>query len=74
MKRRIRRLFPRAVTTDPHDDQLPVLLPEPLAGHVRDLVAQGKRIEAVRLTRQRTGLTLLTAVRAVDAVTQTPPS
>ena len=73
MRRRIRQFLPRAVTIDSHQDQLAVLLPDPLAGQVRALVAQGKQVEAVRLTRQRTGLTLLTAVRAVDAATRTPP-
>lgn len=74
MKRHIRQFLPRAVKMDSHQDQLPVLLPEPLVGQIRDLVAEGKRVEAVRLTRQRTGLTLLTAVRAVDAATRTPPN
>ena len=46
---------------------MPVILPEPLASQVRQLVAQGKRVDAVRLVRHRTGLGLLPAVLAVDA-------
>ncbi|WP_104524005.1 hypothetical protein [Blastococcus atacamensis] len=38
------------------DVPVPVLLPEPLAGDVRALLAGGERIEAVRLVRQRTHL------------------
>jgi len=45
-----------------------VVLPEPLAAEVRRLLAGGERIEAVKLTRRRTGLNLLPAVRAVDAL------
>ena len=45
-----------------------VILPEPLASQVRDLLREGRRVEAVRVTRQRTGLNLLPAVRAVDAL------
>lgn len=44
------------------------MLPEPLAAEVRRLLAGGERIEAVKLTRRRTGLNLLPAVRAVDAL------
>lgn len=45
-----------------------VVLPEPLAAEVGRLLAGGERIEAVKLTRRRTGLNLLPAVRAVDAL------
>lgn len=45
----------------------PVRFSDELAAEVARLVAQGKRIEAVRLARQRTGLGLALAVRAVDA-------
>ena len=56
-------------------DPVPVLLPEPLAGKVRALLAEGKRVDAVRLVRQRTHLNLLPAVRAVDNLTGgRPPS
>ncbi len=51
------------------DAPVAVLLPEPLAGEVRALLADGKRVEAVRLVRRRTHLNLLPAVLAVDAVT-----
>jgi hypothetical protein len=47
---------------------VPVILPEPLAGEVRTLLADGSRVEAVRLVRQRTHLNLLPAVLAVDAL------
>jgi hypothetical protein len=50
------------------DVPVPVILPEPLAGEVRALVADGKHVEAVRLVRQRTHLNLVPAVRAVDAI------
>ena len=43
-----------------------VILPEPLAGEVRALLREDKRVEAVRLVRERTHLTLLPAVLAVD--------
>ena len=49
-----------------------VVLPEPLAGQVRGLLAEGRRIDAVKLTRQRTGINLLPAVRAVDALAPAP--
>lgn len=52
----------------PPEPELTVLLPDPLAGQVRELMGQHKRVEAVRLTRKRTGLNLLPAVRAVDAL------
>jgi hypothetical protein len=56
------------------EPDLAVILPEPLAGQVRALLSEGRTVEAVRLTRRRTGLDLLTAVRAVDAMASTPPS
>ena len=46
-----------------------MILPEPLAGEVRALLAGGGRVEAVRLVRQRTHLNLLPAVLAFDALT-----
>jgi hypothetical protein len=51
-------------------DEVPiaVLLPEPLATEARALLAAGDRIGAVRRVRQRTHLTLLPAVLAVDAL------
>lgn len=60
-----RRLFGGSV-----EPELVVILPEPLAGEVRDLLREGKRVEAVRMTRQRTLLNLLPAVRAVDALAE----
>ncbi|RKS74129.1 hypothetical protein CLV35_2630 [Motilibacter peucedani] len=47
---------------------LAVILPEPLASEVLELLRIGKRVEAVKLTRARTGLGLLPAVKAVDAL------
>lgn len=61
----LRNLFRADDTAEP---DLVVLLPEPLATQVRDLLVQGKRVEAVKLTRQRTGINLLPAVKAVDAI------
>lgn len=45
-----------------------VLLPEPLASEVRDLLAGDDYVEAVRRVRQRTHLNLLPAALAVNAV------
>ena len=50
------------------DPPMPVILPEELADDVRPLLAEGDRIEAVRLVRQRTGLGIRPAVLAVDAL------
>lgn len=47
---------------------LPVLLPEPLDTEARQLVAEGKHYEAVRLVRGRTGIGLAAADRAVRAL------
>ena len=47
---------------------VPVILPEPLAGEVRALLAQGDRADAVALVRQRTHLNLRPAGLAVDAL------
>lgn len=55
------------------EPELVVILPEPLAQQVRDLLAEDREVEAVRLTRRRTGLDLLSAVRAVRALAP-PPS
>lgn len=52
----------------PAEPEVTVVLPEPLASQVRSLLADGKRLEAVRLTRQKTKINLLPAVRAVDAI------
>ncbi len=67
------RLFRRFRPVPPAEPQVAVLLPEPLAGQVRTLLADGRQIEAVRLIRRRTGLPLLPAVRAVDALAAEPP-
>lgn len=45
-----------------------VVLPEPLATEVRALLRQHRRVEAVELTREKTGLNLLPAVKAVDGL------
>ena len=50
------------------DPLMPVILPDALADEVRPLLAQGERVEAVRLVRQRTGLGIFPAVLAVDAL------
>ena len=50
------------------DPLMPVILPDALADEVRPLLTRGERIEAVRLVRQRTGLGILPAVLAVDAL------
>lgn len=50
------------------EPEVTVVLPEPLASEVRGLLAAGKRVEAVQLTRQKTKINLLPAVRAVDAM------
>ncbi|GAA1430420.1 hypothetical protein GCM10009616_14980 [Microlunatus lacustris] len=56
------------------EPDLAVILPDPLAGQVRDLLTADQRVEAVRLTRRRTGVDLLTAVRAVNAMASPPSS
>ena len=45
---------------------VPVLLPEPLGSEVDALVGRDQEVAAVRLVRERTGLGLLVAVKAVD--------
>ena len=60
---RLRRWF-RGDSIEP---EVTVVLPEPLASEVRALLAEGRRVEAVRLTREKTKINLLPAVRAVDA-------
>lgn len=42
-----------------------VLLPEPLASEVDQVLSDGRFVDAVRLIRQRTGLNLLPATLAV---------
>lgn len=49
-------------------DPVPVQLPEPLRTEVRAVFASTGLVEAVRLVRQRTGLDLASAVRAVKAL------
>ncbi|WP_336029036.1 hypothetical protein [Geodermatophilus sp. FMUSA9-8] len=62
----LKRLLDRMA--GPVSPEVVVVLPEPLAGQVRALLAEGKRTEAVTLTRQRTLLPMVPAVRAVDAL------
>jgi hypothetical protein len=50
------------------DKPVAVLLPEPLAAEVQELLAADDYYEAVRRVRQRTHLNLLPAVLAVNAV------
>ena len=59
------RGWPKSVRFD--EKPVAVLLPEPRASEVRGLLAEGKRVDAVALVRQRTHLDLLPAVLAVDA-------
>jgi len=60
------RWWPKKWSFD--DEPIPVLLPEPLAGEVRALLAADDYYEAVRRVRQRTHLNLLPAVLAVNAL------
>ena len=48
-------------------DLVPVILPEPLRGEVIRHVRDQDEVAAIRLVRQRTGLDLLSATRAVRA-------
>ncbi len=52
------------------EDMMAVDLPEPLAKEVRALSEAGDTVGAVRLVRQRTGLDLLPAHRAVQKIAQ----
>ncbi len=56
----------RGVRIDP--DPVAVLLPEPVRSQVLQAHARAGTVEAVRVTRQRTGLDLRSAVRAVQAL------
>jgi Arc/MetJ-type ribon-helix-helix transcriptional regulator len=49
----------------PREEPVTVLLPEPLASDVDQLLADDKFVEAVKLVRRRTDLNLLPATRAV---------
>jgi hypothetical protein len=44
------------------------MTPSELTGHLRDLVAQNKKIHAIKLLRERTGLGLKDAKDAVEAL------
>jgi ribosomal protein L7/L12 len=55
--------FTRSKTTRP--DMVAVLLPEPLASEVDELLRKDEEIKAIRLVRERTGLGLLPAHNAV---------
>ena len=55
--------FERWTTAKP--DMVAVLLPEPLASEVDELLSQDEEIKAIRLVRERTGLGLLPAHNAV---------
>jgi hypothetical protein len=56
------------------DPEVVVVLPEPLAGEVLNLLLHDRRIEAIKLTRKLTGLTLLPAVKAVDELALAGPT
>lgn len=49
----------------PTPDPVPVLLPEPLGTEVDTLLDEENFVPAVKLVRERTGLDLLSATRAV---------
>jgi ribosomal protein L7/L12 len=55
--------FQRSRTAKP--ELVAVLLPEPLASEVDELLRQDEEITAIRLVRERTGLGLLPAYNAV---------
>lgn len=59
--------------TDAVEPEVVVVLPQPLADEVRALLEQDRRTDAVRLTRRRTRINLLPAVRAVDALASDGP-
>lgn len=46
-------------------EPVPVLIPEPLATTVDELLAREDVVQAVRVVREHTGLDLLAATRAV---------
>ncbi len=50
------------------EPEVVVILPEPLATDVRELLRQHRRLDAVKLAREKTRLNLLPAVKAVDAL------
>lgn len=52
----------------PMDPEVTVVLPDPLATEVRRLLETGDEVAAVRLTRLKTGMNLVPAVRAVRAL------
>lgn len=62
----IRRIRDAGVVVDA--DPVAVLLPEPLRAEVFAVRGHDGEVAAVRLVRQRTGLDLLSAVRAVRAI------
>jgi hypothetical protein len=49
-------------------DPVAVILPEPLAGEVRVMLADDRYVPAVKLVRDRTALNLLPAVLAVNRI------
>ena len=62
----IRRIRESGVTVDA--DPVAVLLPEPLRAEVSAARGRDGEVAAVRLLRRRTGLDLLSAVRAVRSL------
>lgn len=50
----------------------PSTTPDPLEGEARALLAAGKKIQAIKLWRERTGLGLRDAKLAVEALAKTP--
>lgn len=65
---RLQRLRSRwSAVRVPADPPVTVLLPEPLRSAVVRLRDDGRSVDAVRLVRERTGLGLLPAHKAVQA-------
>ena len=60
------RFWPKSLKFD--KEPVAVILPEPLASEIRELLASDEYVEAVRRVRMRTHLNLLPAALAVNAV------
>jgi hypothetical protein len=58
----------RRTTEKTVHDPVAVILPEPLAGQVRVMLADDQYVPAVKLVRDRTALNLLPAVLSVNRI------